>query len=182
MNAIPNILNVIFKIDKLSISHQHFINYFIDQSQIDLFLINAKIIRINFMKYDLLKNFFLLPIFFLSMTANSSMISKAEAEAGIASSENELLGHYVALSEWCPDNYLMERLDANVLFKYADKEIKKRISVNSSTAEEVNKAVNEAEMLFSMISNNYALKSEAETLCLIASLMGKSLQGKKDRY
>ena len=37
-------------------------------------------------------------------------------------------------------------------------------------------------MLFSMISNNYALNSEAETLCFIGSLMGKALQGKKDRY
>ena len=76
----------------------------------------------------------------------------------------------------------MERSDANVLLKYVDKEIKKRISVDRSTAEQVNKAINEAEMLFSMISNNYALNSEAETLCFIGSLMGKALQGKKDRY
>ena len=34
-------------------------------------------------------------------------------------------------------------------------------------------------MLFSMISNNYALNSEAETLCFIGSLMGKALQGKR---
>ena len=134
------------------------------------------------MKYNLLKKFFVLPIFFLSMTASSSMISKAQAEAEIASSENELLGQFVVLSEWCPDNYLMERSDANVLLKYVDKEIKKRISVDRSTAEQVNKAINEAEMLFSMISNNYALNSEAETLCFIGSLMGKALQVKKDRY
>ena len=76
----------------------------------------------------------------------------------------------------------MERSDANVLLKYVDKEIKRRISVDRSTAEQVNKAINEAEMLFSMISNNYALNSEAETLCFIGSLMGKALQGKKDRY
>ena len=62
------------------------------------------------------------------------MISKAQVEAEIASSENELLGQFVVLSEWCPDNYLMERSDANVLLKYVDKEIKKRISVDRSTA------------------------------------------------
>ena len=134
------------------------------------------------MKYILLKKLFLLPIFFLSMTASSSTNSKAQAEVEIASAENKQLGELVVISEWCPDNYLMEKSDANVILKYVDKEIKKRISVNRSTAEEVNKAINEAEMMFSMISNDYTLRSEAEKLCFIGSLLGKALQGKKDRY
>jgi hypothetical protein len=116
------------------------------------------------------------------MTASSSTISKAQAEVEIASAENNQLGELVVISEWCPDNYLMEKSDANVILKYVDKEIKKRISVNRSTAEEVNKAINEAEMMFSMISYDYTLRSDAEKLCFIGSLLGKALQGKKDRY